>query len=103
MISFQPIPQDQTSTIPTTYPLPITLPQPTNTPVCYPQDLQKLDQRLQEQPDSSSSHHNFMQPLPTLPPYNSIQHHRALLRAASLYAYHDLGPSSSLPIYFPPI
>ncbi|XP_044266967.1 sex-determining region Y protein-like [Tribolium madens] len=39
----------------------------------------------------------------TLPPYTSLAggvHQRALLRAASIYAYHDLA-GNSLPVYFP--
>ncbi|CAG9768243.1 unnamed protein product [Ceutorhynchus assimilis] len=41
-----------------------------------------------------------------LPPCNSLPgnfHHRALLRAASLYAYHDLASNNTLPVYFPQI
>ncbi|RZC42876.1 HMG box domain containing protein [Asbolus verrucosus] len=40
----------------------------------------------------------------TLPPYTTLTgsvHHRALLRAASIYAYHDL-TTNPLPVYFPP-
>lgn len=40
-----------------------------------------------------------------LPSYTSIAesaHHRAFLRAASFYAYHDI-PTSALPIYLPPL
>ncbi|XP_050306929.1 transcription factor sox-2-like [Anthonomus grandis grandis] len=41
-----------------------------------------------------------------LPSYNSLPgnvHHRALLRAASFYAYHDLASNNTLPVYFPQI
>ncbi|KAJ3639909.1 hypothetical protein Zmor_003238 [Zophobas morio] len=42
---------------------------------------------------------------PSLPPYTTLAesvHHRALLRAASIYAYHDLA-TNSVPVYFPPL
>ncbi|CAH0557652.1 unnamed protein product [Brassicogethes aeneus] len=38
-----------------------------------------------------------------LPPYTALQgslHHRALLRAASVYAYHDFATNGHIPIYF---
>ncbi|XP_015836135.1 SOX domain-containing protein dichaete isoform X2 [Tribolium castaneum] len=46
-----------------------------------------------------------LQEMQTLPPYTSLAsgaHQRALLRAASIYAYHDLA-GNSLPVYFPPL
>lgn len=101
---FSPISADQTVLPTSSYPLAITIPSQTTTPVTYHQDFSKVDHRLQDQTDSSNNHPSYLQPLSSLPPYTTLQgslHHRALLRAASIYAYHDLTSSNSLPMYFP--
>lgn len=92
------------------YPLTIAIPTPTERiSISYHQDpLQKLESCGQEEPVTTEGRMNqdFVQSLPPLPPYTSLPgnlHHRALLRAASIYAYHDLAANSTLPMYFPQI
>ncbi|CAH1102800.1 unnamed protein product [Psylliodes chrysocephalus] len=93
------------------YALSLSLPTPERIPLTYP-DSVKSEQRLLQDEYSSvmdiNSHHQreFGPSLPSLPPYNSLQgsiHHNSLLRAASIYAYHDLASSNNLPLYFPHI
>ncbi|XP_060517555.1 SOX domain-containing protein dichaete-like [Cylas formicarius] len=69
---------------------------------------QEFDERLSHpyHEDNGIAHPDYCQPLPPLPPCHSLPgslHHRALLRAASLYAYHDLASNNTLPVYFPQI
>ncbi|KAJ8927517.1 hypothetical protein NQ314_020014 [Rhamnusium bicolor] len=111
LVSFPGLPADQKSNLVSpTYPLSITIPSSDRIPISYHQDqLDKLEVRVQEEaahPENGNIHTDYGQNIPTLPPYTSLPgslHHRALLRAASIYAYHDLASSSTLPVYFPQI
>ncbi|XP_074027166.1 uncharacterized protein [Leptinotarsa decemlineata] len=112
LLPFTRIPSDQTTTsFPTlTYPLAMTFPSSEKLSMNYHQEPQRVDSRPQQEVCSTTetleNHPEYVQGIPTLPPYTALQgslHHRALLRAASICAYHDLASSSTLPIYFPQI
>ncbi|XP_068905346.1 transcription factor sox-3-like [Tenebrio molitor] len=73
---------------------PIESSEPINLRFSYPSYSERSQEVVDKQSFQSS-----------LPPYASLAgnvHHRALLRAASIYAYHDLA-TNSLPVYFPPL
>lgn len=112
LIPFSTVPQEQKNNVVVNppYPLTITIPPTERISLNYHQDpLQKLESCGQEETVTSETrvnHQDFVQSMPPLPPYTSLPgslHHRALLRAASIYAYHDLASSSTLPMYFPQI
>uniref|UniRef100_A0AAR5PT60 HMG box domain-containing protein n=1 Tax=Dendroctonus ponderosae TaxID=77166 RepID=A0AAR5PT60_DENPD len=78
-------------------------------PITNHSETQQPAKYVYEEPLPSTYPDMETNPLPdynnrhTLPPCESLPssfHHRALLRAASLYAYHDLA-TNNLPTYFP--
>ncbi|KAG5886277.1 hypothetical protein JTB14_002771 [Gonioctena quinquepunctata] len=112
LLPFTRIPPDATTDFPAqTYPLTITIPQPERISMTYYQESQKQETRLLPENCPSveipeNTQRDYTQSLSTLPPYAALQgslHHRALLRAASICAYHDLASTSTLPVYFPQI
>ncbi|KAJ8946664.1 hypothetical protein NQ318_019976 [Aromia moschata] len=91
-----------------TLPLTISIPPTTEriTASYYQDHHQKADSLGQENTSLEACHPDYGHNLPSLPPYTSLPgtlHHRALLRAASFYAYHDLASNSGFPVYFPQI
>lgn len=106
MVSFTNFHPDQSTTfLHSTYPhtLGMATSERTNSPPTLRQEIQKQESLLL--PDGTISHRqdNLLQNFHPLPPYATLQgnlHHRALIRAASLYAY-DFSGSANLPLYFP--
>nr|CAI5825964.1 unnamed protein product [Callosobruchus analis] len=104
--SLSTITSDQGPTIPFT----ISIPSPDRMSIAtYQPDSQKITTRPQEDYSHSvclqqASRTPYLQSLPSLPPYSTLQgslHHNAIMRAASICAYHDLATSTGFPIYLP--
>ncbi|VEN62367.1 unnamed protein product [Callosobruchus maculatus] len=107
LTSLSTITSDQYPTMPFT----ISMPSPDRMSIAaYHQDSHKMTTRPQEDFNPSvclqqpSRAQPYLQSLPSLPPYSTLQgslHHNAILRAASICAYHDLATSTGFPIYLP--
>ncbi|CAH1991843.1 unnamed protein product [Acanthoscelides obtectus] len=98
--SLTTVTSEQYSTLPFT----ISIPSSDKISVAYQQNSQKMTRPQDDFCLQQSRPQPYLQSLPSLPPYSSLQgslHHNAIIRAASIYAYHDFASSAGFPIYLP--
>ncbi|XP_057672631.1 sex-determining region Y protein-like [Diorhabda carinulata] len=105
--TYPPVPQQNGAHQP--YTLSFTLPSSERISSTYQDSIRISETRLQVPEEFPSFENNSNHPreyLPPLLPYSTLQsnlHHSPILRAASVYGYHDLSSSNTLPLYFPHI
>ncbi|XP_050505325.1 SOX domain-containing protein dichaete-like [Diabrotica virgifera virgifera] len=111
-LPYQPLEPPKLNIAHQPYTLSLTIPPPERISLTYQETVKPPEQRIQISEDyqafeiNNNHQKEYMSSLPPLPPYTSLQgsiHHNSLLRAASIYAYHDLASSNTLPLYFPHI